>query len=73
MLSMTSVREFGGDSKMKPTKEGKPDPLDRATMRLPQSLLDAVKHRAIDEHISLAELIARALAEYLKKGDGRER
>jgi predicted HicB family RNase H-like nuclease len=37
-------------------------------MRLPQSLWDAVQHRAIDEHISLSELVAKALTEYLKKG-----
>lgn len=46
----------------------KPEALARATMRLPQSLWDAVQHRAIDEHISLSELTAKALAEYLKKG-----
>jgi hypothetical protein len=46
----------------------KPEPMARATMRLPQSLWDAVQHRAIDEHILLSELVARALREYLKKG-----
>jgi predicted HicB family RNase H-like nuclease len=46
----------------------KAEPMARATMRLPQSLWDAVQHRAIDEHISLSELVAKALAEYLKKG-----
>ena len=45
-----------------------PEPLARATMRLPQSLWDDVQHRAIDEHISLSELVAKALREYLKKG-----
>jgi hypothetical protein len=42
--------------------------LARATMRLPQSLWDAVQHRAIDEHITLSELVARALTLYLKGG-----
>jgi hypothetical protein len=37
-------------------------------MRLPQSVWDAVRHRSIDEHISLSELVAKALREYLKKG-----
>jgi hypothetical protein len=44
------------------------EPLARATMRLPQSLWDAVQHRAIDEHITLSELVARALTQYLKGG-----
>ena len=38
------------------------------TMRLPQSLWDAVQHRAIDERITLSELVARALTLYLKGG-----
>ena len=46
----------------------KPEAMARATMRLPQTLWDAVQHRAIDEHVSLSELVARALTEYLKKG-----
>lgn len=46
----------------------KPERIARATMRLPQSLWDAVQHRAIDEHIPLSQLVAKALAEYLKKG-----
>jgi hypothetical protein len=46
----------------------KTEPLARATMRLPQSLWDAVRHRAVDEHATLAELVAKALREYLKKG-----
>lgn len=45
----------------------KQEPLARATMRLPQSLWSAVQHRAVDEQISLSELVARALREYLKK------
>ena len=46
----------------------KSEPLSRVTMRLPQSLWDKVQHRAIDEHTSLSELVARALTEYLKRG-----
>ena len=46
----------------------KSEPLARATMRLPQSLWDQVQHRDIDEYITLSELIAKALREYLKKG-----
>jgi len=44
------------------------EPMARATMRLPQSLWDAVQHRAIDEHITLSELVGRALTIYLKGG-----
>ncbi len=51
-----------------PDKEKIKEPLARATMRLPQSLWDAVQHRAIDEHITLSELVARALTQYLKGG-----
>jgi metal-responsive CopG/Arc/MetJ family transcriptional regulator len=51
---------------MKTTKEA----IARATLRLPQSLWDAVQHRAIDERIPASELVAQALREYLmaKKG-----
>jgi hypothetical protein len=49
-----------------PEKRKTVEPLARATMRLPQSLWDAVQHRAIDEHITLSELVSRALAMYLK-------
>lgn len=44
------------------------EPVARVTMRLPQSLWDAVQHRAIDEHIPLSELVEKALTEYLKGG-----
>jgi hypothetical protein len=43
-------------------------PMARVTMRLQQSLWDAVQHRAIDEHITLSDLVARALTTYLKGG-----
>jgi metal-responsive CopG/Arc/MetJ family transcriptional regulator len=49
----------------------KTEPLARATVRLPQSLWDEVQHRAIDEHITLSELMAKALREYLAKKGGR--
>lgn len=51
-----------------PEKKKVKEELARATMRLPQSLWDAVQHRAIDEHITLSELVARALTLYLKGG-----
>jgi hypothetical protein len=49
----------------------KSEPLARATMRLPQSLWDAVQHRAVDEHITLTDLVAKALREYLAKKGGK--
>jgi hypothetical protein len=48
--------------------ERKREPMARATMRLPQSLWDAVQHKAIDEHITLSDLVAKALMQYLKGG-----
>ena len=44
------------------------DLMARVTMRLPQSLWDAIQHRAIDEHTTLSELVARALTQYVKGG-----
>jgi hypothetical protein len=48
--------------------KNKTEPMARATMRLPQALWDAAQHRAIDEHVPVSQVVARALAEYLKKG-----
>ena len=47
------------------------DVLVRTTVRLPQSLLNAAKHRGIDEGHSLQEVITRALKQYLAKKGGR--
>ncbi len=55
---------------MKPRKPGTKREVARITMRLPQSLWDQVQHRAIDEHIQLQELVARALEGYLKQPKG---
>jgi len=49
----------------------KKEPVARATLRLPQSLWAAVQHQAIDQQITAAELVSRALRQYLKKG-GRQ-
>ena len=45
----------------------KKEALARVTMRLPQSLWTAVKHRAVDEDASLSDLVENALREYVKK------
>jgi hypothetical protein len=48
------------------TAKPKPE-MSRVTTRLPRKLWDEVQHRAIDEHIPLADLIAKALTQYLQK------
>jgi predicted DNA binding CopG/RHH family protein len=52
---------------------GKPkeDQLIRTTVRLPQSMMTAAKHRAIDEQLTLQDVITRALEQYLAKKGGR--
>ena len=40
----------------------------RTTIRVPQSLWDAARHQAIDEKISLQDLVIRALVKYTKGG-----
>ena len=46
------------------------DPVVRTTLRLPQALLNAAKHRAIDEGQSLQDVIIKALELYLNKSKG---
>lgn len=43
----------------------------RTTVRLPQSLMMAAKHRAIDEGHTLQELIIRAVEHYLSRKGGK--
>lgn len=40
--------------------------MTKTTLRLPKHLLDACKHRAIDEGINLQDVVADALENYLK-------
>ncbi len=51
----------------------KPDDVVKTTIRLPRPLWDLARHRAIDENTDLQELVARALADYLKKGGSHAR
>jgi len=45
------------------------DKIIRTTIRLPQSLLNAAKHRGIDEGTSFQDVVIAALEQYLgKKG-----
>jgi hypothetical protein len=46
------------------------DPIVRTTVRLPLSLLNAAKHRGIDDRQPLQEVIIRALEQYLRKQKG---
>ena len=52
-------------------REKQAEEIVKTTLRLPRTLSDAVKHRAIDEGCSLQELVERALRAYFKKG-GRQ-
>jgi hypothetical protein len=47
------------------------DPIIRTTIRLPLSLLNAAKHRGIDEGSSFQDVVVRALEQYLAKKGGR--
>jgi hypothetical protein len=47
------------------------DPIIRTTIRLPLSLLNAAKHRGIDEGTSFQDVVIRALEQYLGKKGGR--
>ncbi len=49
------------------------DPIIRTTVRLPQSLLNAAKHRGIDDGEPLQDLIIHALEQYLGKQKGAPR
>jgi hypothetical protein len=43
----------------------------RTTIRVPRSLWDAAKHRAIEERIPVQDLVIRALTSYVIKKGGR--
>ncbi len=53
-------------------KPPQPDnnPIVRTTIRVPQSLLNAAKHRGIDDGQALQEVIIQALEQYLGKQKG---
>ena len=64
----SSCRESGeGGSRMAKQE----DPIIRTTIRLPLSLLNAAKHRGIDEGTSFQDVVIRALEQYLGKKGGR--
>lgn len=45
--------------------------LVKSTIRLPKSLLDKLKHAAIDENTTSQELVEKALRLYFKQKAGR--
>jgi len=51
-------------------READNDSIVRTTVRLPQSLLNAAKHRGIDDGQPLQEVIIHALEQYLGKQKG---
>jgi predicted DNA binding CopG/RHH family protein len=55
-----------------PAKQGKADPMVMTTLRLPRSLLNAAKIRAITDGQTLRELLIDALQQYLKQKAGRQ-
>jgi hypothetical protein len=48
-------------------KPAKPD-IVKTTIRVPKSLWDKVRHRAIDLNISAEALVIEALGDFVKKG-----
>jgi predicted DNA binding CopG/RHH family protein len=48
-----------------------PDMIVMTTIRLPKSLLNAAKHRGIDEGMSFQQVVICALEQYLGKKGGR--
>ena len=57
---------------MKQRSKAANDGIVKATVRLPRSLWDAVRHRAIDEGCDAQEVVERALESYLRQKGGRQ-
>jgi hypothetical protein len=56
---------------VKQQTKGTDEEIVRTTVRVPRSLWDAVRHRAIDDNSDAQELVIRALQQYLKQKGGR--
>jgi predicted DNA binding CopG/RHH family protein len=49
----------------------KEEPIVKTTVRLPESLANAVKHKCIDQGLSFQEVVTKALQQYLAQKGGR--
>ena len=49
-------------------KQAKESEIVRTTIRVPRNLWDAAKHRAIEDHLPVQDLVIKALENYVKKG-----
>ena len=47
------------------TAQGNQEPKAQFNVYLPTDIVRAIKHRAIDEQISLSDLVERVMTEYL--------
>ncbi len=68
----TAAKQQGTkEAALKEQAKRSPEGIVRTTIRVPRSLWDAVRHRAIDEGSDAQELVIRALQQYLKQKGGR--
>jgi hypothetical protein len=49
----------------------KSEPIIRTTIRVPQWLWDKARHQAIDDGLSLQDLLIKALTKYVGGKDGK--
>lgn len=52
-------------------KQSKDDEIVRTTIRIPRTLWNTAKHRAIEERIPVQDLVIRALTSYVLRKGGR--
>jgi hypothetical protein len=48
------------------------EPIVKTTFRIPKSLVNAAKHRAIDDGTDMNTVVVRALEQYLGKKGGKQ-
>ena len=63
---MTAIWQYGSIPIVKTTRREAVKPMTKTTLRLPTSLLERAKIRAIKEKRTLQEITAAALEAYLK-------
>ena len=52
-------------------KPNNPEPIVKTTIRVPKSLVNAAKHRAIDDSTDMNTVFIRALEHYLRTKGGK--